>query len=52
MLVGAGANVHAVDNKGRTPLHRSAHNSHVEMSQMLVGAGANVHAKDNEVLRK
>mmetsp|Transcript_40069 Transcript_40069/g.93940 ORF Transcript_40069/g.93940 Transcript_40069/m.93940 type:complete len:82 (+) Transcript_40069:565-810(+) len=45
MLVGAGANVHATDGKGRTPLHVSAL---VEVSQMLVGAGANVYATDKE----
>mmetsp|Transcript_51480 Transcript_51480/g.111926 ORF Transcript_51480/g.111926 Transcript_51480/m.111926 type:complete len:129 (+) Transcript_51480:374-760(+) len=33
--------------QGLTPLHRSAENSHVELSQILVGAGANIHATDN-----
>eukprot|EP00295_Goniomonas_pacifica_P016029 CAMPEP_0175861080 /NCGR_PEP_ID=MMETSP0107_2-20121207/31177_1 /TAXON_ID=195067 ORGANISM="Goniomonas pacifica, Strain CCMP1869" /NCGR_SAMPLE_ID=MMETSP0107_2 /ASSEMBLY_ACC=CAM_ASM_000203 /LENGTH=84 /DNA_ID=CAMNT_0017177901 /DNA_START=1 /DNA_END=252 /DNA_ORIENTATION=- len=47
MLVGAGANVHATNGDRYTPLHRSALNRTVEVSQMLVGAGANVHATNN-----
>jgi len=49
MLLGAGANIHAMDIEGDTPLHQSADQGLVEVSQMLVGAGANVHATNNEV---
>mmetsp|Transcript_23507 Transcript_23507/g.51084 ORF Transcript_23507/g.51084 Transcript_23507/m.51084 type:complete len:386 (-) Transcript_23507:45-1202(-) len=48
MLVGAGANVNAMNENGATPLHLSALNGCVKLSEMLVGAGANVHATDNE----
>jgi len=44
MLVGTGANIHATDEWGSTPLHYSA--VHMEVSQMLVGAGADVNATD------
>jgi len=37
--------------QGATPLHSSAFNGHVELSQMLVEAGANVHATNNQVGR-
>jgi len=48
-LLAVGANVNAKDGLGLTPLHMSARNGHVEVSQMLVGAGANLDAPNNRV---
>jgi ankyrin repeat protein len=43
----AGANVHAVDDKGRTPLHRAVHSACVPLVRMLLAAGASTHALDS-----
>mmetsp|Transcript_38881 Transcript_38881/g.91010 ORF Transcript_38881/g.91010 Transcript_38881/m.91010 type:complete len:80 (+) Transcript_38881:90-329(+) len=48
MLVGAGANVHAADKNGNTPLHWSAEKGDLEVSQILVRAGANIYALNNK----
>mmetsp|Transcript_37246 Transcript_37246/g.80691 ORF Transcript_37246/g.80691 Transcript_37246/m.80691 type:complete len:93 (+) Transcript_37246:137-415(+) len=47
MLVGAGADVHATNVLGRTPLHGPAGNGHAEIVHMLVEAGADVNSVDN-----
>jgi ankyrin repeat protein len=36
--------------RGRTPLHLSAWNSHLEVSLLLLQCGADVNAKDKEYL--
>jgi ankyrin repeat protein len=41
-----GADVHAADGDGDTPLHTAAYNGHVEAMQALVELGADVHAAD------
>src|SRR5216684_1032997 len=45
-LLGAGADVNAVDNEGTTALMHSVIESDVKMMTLLVGHGANVNAKN------
>ena len=44
-LIEAGADVHAKDEDGQTPLHQRGN---AEAVRVLIAAGADVHAKDNE----
>lgn len=46
-LVKAGANVHAVNKKGGTPLHLAAIFDKNEIAKRLIADGANVHAVDD-----
>src|SRR3990172_7504907 len=47
-LLDAGANVNAVDEFGKTPLHGAAARGHVEVVRALrAAAGANVNARDD-----
>ena len=48
LLLGAGADPNAVDDFGRTPLHRGAVNSNPVVTSHLVAAGADPIALDNE----
>ena len=43
-----GADVNAKDNFGETPLHWSAREGHLEITQALIEAGADVNTKDND----
>ena len=45
-LIAAGANVHAEDEYGRTPLHTAAKEGHTKLILILIEAGADIHAKD------
>src|SRR5712691_11774493 len=45
-LLGAGADVNAVDNDGTTALMHSVIESDVKMLNLLIGRGANVNAKN------
>ena len=44
MLLGAGANVDAVDSEEETPLHRACKNGHLEVVKRLMEAGADIFA--------
>lgn len=44
----AGADIHARDRLGRSPLHYAALNGHLETAKVLVKAGAEIEAVDNE----
>ncbi|GAA6002293.1 hypothetical protein JCM10207_001050 [Rhodosporidiobolus poonsookiae] len=46
LLVGAGANVHATNDKGVTALHYAASKGHVNIGRMLISKGADVNARD------
>ena len=48
VLIKAGADVHAKNNDGNTPLHSAAFWGKAEVIPVLIKAGANVHAKDND----
>jgi ankyrin repeat protein len=48
VLLEHGANVGAVDNEGRTPLHAAAEGGKVKVVRVLLEHGANVDAVDNE----
>ena len=43
----AGANIHARDDYGQTPLHNAARNSNPAVIAVLLDAGADVHARDD-----
>ena len=45
-LIDAGADIHAKDGRGATPLHIAASNGHADMAKALIDAGADIHAKD------
>jgi ankyrin repeat protein len=47
LLIDAGANVRATDNKGRTPLHFAARNNNTDVAFFLLNAGADVNSRDN-----
>jgi ankyrin repeat protein len=46
-LIDQGADVHAKDNGGHTPLHRACRYGHAEVVKALLEKGADVHAKDS-----
>ncbi|MFM7135004.1 MAG: ankyrin repeat domain-containing protein, partial [Planctomycetota bacterium] len=48
LLLKAGAEVNAKDNKGGTPLHRAAGRGHAKVVAVLLKAGANPRATDGE----
>ncbi|KAF7424687.1 hypothetical protein PC9H_009998 [Pleurotus ostreatus] len=45
-LVGAGADVQRINDKGLTPLHYAASKSRIEIGRFLISRGADVNAKD------
>jgi ankyrin repeat protein len=47
LLLNAGADVHAVDNEGYTPLHWAAKIDSLDIVKMLLDAGADVDVQDN-----
>ena len=47
-LLNQGADVHAKDNDGDTPLHRAAFKDASSTAAVLLSQGADVHAKDND----
>ncbi|BGP24585.1 putative ankyrin-repeat protein [Rhodotorula toruloides] len=46
LLIGAGADVKAVNNKGQTALHYAASKGHVNIGRLLVSKGADINARD------
>jgi hypothetical protein len=46
-LIDQGADVHAKDNDGWTPLHIACMNGHAEVVKALLEKGAEMHAKSN-----
>ncbi|GAA5919098.1 hypothetical protein JCM1841_005623 [Sporobolomyces salmonicolor] len=46
LLIGAGADVTAVNNKGMTALHYAASKGHVSIGRLLISKGADVNARD------
>lgn len=47
-LIDQGAKVDVVNNRGDTPLHKSAWKGHVAAATVLISAGANVNAKNKK----
>ena len=47
-MINAGADVHAKNNDGNTPLHAAAWKGNAEVIPVLIKAGADVHAKNND----
>jgi ankyrin repeat protein len=48
-FVSQGADVHAKDTRGNTPLHLATYSSgHIEIAKLLVSQGADVNAKNND----
>ena len=45
-LINSGANLHATDKDGFTPLHFAAGLGHAEVAQVLINSGANLSAED------
>ena len=48
MLLSKGANVHAKDLNGSTPLHHAANMGNVRAIELLIASGAEVNARDND----
>ena len=48
LLNRGGADVHAKDNEGKTPLHWAVEQDTSGTVEVLLNRGADVHAKDNE----
>ena len=46
LLIDEGADVQAADNKGRTPLHQTSGEGHLEVARLLLDEGADVQAAD------
>jgi ankyrin repeat protein len=44
-LISSGANVHATDQLGRTPLHYAAAHDHVKAVEILLNANADANAQ-------
>jgi ankyrin repeat protein len=51
VLIDAGADVNAADNKGKTPLSFAARNNHPELIELLLAAGADIEKQDNSQMR-
>ena len=47
-LVDRGANIHARDDHGKTPLHYACDEGHMDVVMALVDRGADVGARDNQ----
>ena len=48
LLIAKGANIDAVDFKGKTPLFHAAYSGYKELAELLISKGANVNAIDNK----
>jgi len=48
LLIEKGANIDAVDRKGKTPLAHAAYSGYKELSELLISKGADVNAIDNK----
>ena len=48
LLIAKGANIDAVDLKGKTPLSHAAYSGYKELAELLISKGANVNAIDNK----
>ena len=46
MLIGCGADIHAVDSNGATPLYWAAGNGHFDVVRCLVAGGADMNVVD------
>ncbi|BGO94078.1 hypothetical protein NBRC10512_003711 [Rhodotorula toruloides] len=46
LLIGAGADVNAVNNKEQTALHYAASKGHVNIGRLLISKGADINARD------
>ncbi|HEX4857668.1 MAG TPA: ankyrin repeat domain-containing protein [Usitatibacteraceae bacterium] len=47
LLLDAGADPNAADDRGHTPLHEALANQHVQVARMLVAAGSSLDAADS-----
>ena len=48
LLIAKGANIDAVDLKGKTPLSHAAYSGYQELAELLISKGANINAIDNK----
>jgi len=46
-LIAKGADIHANDSQGRTPLHSAAEGGYVDVAKMLITNGADINVTDN-----